>query len=90
MSVASLNFYRILSDSGEVLAFSGNDEKNVVDMVSAITSNMWLIIQTAGEAALNEDNLNFLLIRCTVSIKAYFVLGTFFCFINSLNDFNLF
>lgn len=58
-----------MNNSGEVLAFSGNDEKNIVDIVSAITSNMWLITQSWGEAALNEDYLNFILIKCEVSTK---------------------
>ncbi|XP_065220731.1 ragulator complex protein LAMTOR2 [Planococcus citri] len=55
----------ILSNSGEVLAYSGNDEKKFVDVVSAITNNMWLVLQNSGEAALNEDYLDYVLIQCT-------------------------
>lgn len=60
------DFYRILSNAGEVLAYSGNDEKKFTDVISAITNNMWLMIQTSGEAALNEDYLDYVLIQCTV------------------------
>lgn len=71
------NFYRILSDSGEVLAYSGNDEKNIVDILSAVASNMWLTLSNSGEAALNEEQLSWAFFKCTVSFRSF--LGFDFC-----------
>ncbi|KAK7598344.1 hypothetical protein V9T40_006579 [Parthenolecanium corni] len=63
-SINGINDTVILSGTGEVLAYSGNDEKNIVDILSAITSNMWLMLQNSGETVLNEDNLSYVLIKC--------------------------
>lgn len=68
--------FRILSSTGEVLAYSGQDENKFVDVISAITSNMWLMLQNTGEAALNEDHLNFILIKGSVRINCMVVIAS--------------
>lgn len=83
----SVCFLRILSNAGEVLAYSGKDEKKFVDVVSAITNNMWLVLQNSGEAALNEDYLDYVLIQCTVSFSYANILVYIFNATHSLFSF---
>lgn len=82
MSLLHDHFFcnRLLNNEGALLAYSGYDDKNA-RVTAAIASNLWGSCVKNGNAAFNEDQLNFMLMDAEVMIIfSYFYSCKFFIF----------